>query len=94
MVRSADSQEADRGLFFQAATIYLVEFAEKNGMPLELNERMGVTENENKVIGRVKQNSAFDHAQNEWIHIILHMRKVSSGHLPSTEIFYSIKCFC
>ena len=30
---------------------------------------------------RAKRKSAFEHAQNVWIHIILHMRKVSSGHL-------------
>ena len=30
-------------------------------------------------IGRVKRKGAFKHAQNVRIHIILHMRKVSSG---------------
>ena len=44
-------------------------------------------------MGRVKRRSAFEHAQNAPIHIILHMRKVLSGHLLSTEIFCSIKWF-
>ena len=34
------------------------------------------------------------HAQNVWIHIILHMRKISSSHLLSTETFYGIQSFC
>ena len=42
-------------------------------------------------MGRIKRKSAFEHAQNAQIHIILHMRKVSSGHLLSIEIFCSIK---
>ena len=35
-------------------------------------------------MGHVKRKVS-KHAQNEWIHIILHMRKISSGHLLSTE---------
>ena len=31
---------------------------------------------------------------NMQIHIILHMRKVSSGHLLSTEAIYGIQWFC
>ena len=41
-------------------------------------------------MGRVKRKSAFEHAQNVRIHIILHMRRVSSGQLLSIETFYSI----
>ena len=33
----------------------------------------------------VKRQSAFEHAQNVRIHITLHMRNVSSGHLLSIE---------
>ena len=33
--------------------------------------------------GHVKWKRVFEHAQNVQIHIILHMRKVSSGHLLS-----------
>ena len=29
-----------------------------------------------------------------FLHIILHMRKVSSGHMLSIEIFYSLQLFC
>ena len=36
----------------------------------------------------------FEHAQHVWIHISLHTRKVSSGHLVSIETFYSIRWFC
>ena len=43
---------------------------------------------------RVKRKSAFEHAQNVLIHIILHMRKVLSEHLLSIKTFYSIQCFC
>ena len=46
------------------------------------------------VMGRAKRKSAFEHAQNGRIHIMLHMRKVSSGNLLSTETFYSIQWFC
>ena len=38
--------------------------------------------------------SAVEHAQSVRIHIILHLRKVSSGHLLSIETFYSIPWFC
>ena len=34
----------------------------------------------NLELGRVKQRSAFEHAQNIKFHIIMHMRKVSSGY--------------
>ena len=44
-------------------------------------------------MGRVKRKSAFKHAQNVRIHIILHMRRVSSGHLLSIETFYSNQWF-
>ena len=44
-------------------------------------------------LGRSKQHSAFEHAQNVQIHIILRMRKVSSGPLLSFDEFYSIKLF-
>ena len=40
-------------------------------------------------MGRAKQKSAFEHEQKVRIHIILHMRKVSSGHLLSIDAFYS-----
>ena len=39
-------------------------------------------------MGHVKPKSAFDHAR---IHIILHMRRVSSGHLLSIETFCNIQ---
>ena len=42
----------------------------------------------------VKRKSAFEHAQNVRIHINMHMRKLSSGHLLSIETFYSIQWFC
>ena len=42
-------------------------------------------------IGRVKRKSVFEHAKNIRRHVILHMRKVSSGHLLSIETFYSIQ---
>ena len=46
-------------------------------------------------MGRVKWKSAFEQAQNAQIQIILHMRKVSSGHLFSIfETVYSIQWFC
>ena len=41
-------------------------------------------------MGRVKWKSAFEHAQNMRIHIILHMRKVSAGQLLSIETFYTV----
>ena len=41
-------------------------------------------------MGSVKQKSAFEHAQNARIHIILRMRKVSSGHMVSIETVCSI----
>ena len=43
---------------------------------------------------RVMQKSTFEHAQNVQIHITLHMRKASSGHLLSAEAIYSNKWFC
>ena len=43
---------------------------------------------------RVKRKRAFKHAQNVRIHITLHMRKVSSGHLLSIETFCSSQWFC
>ena len=36
-------------------------------------------------MGRVKQKSAFEHAHNVWIHVILHMPNVSSVHLLSMK---------
>ena len=45
-------------------------------------------------MGRVKQKSAFEHAQNVRIHNILRMREVLSGHLLSIETFYTIQWFC
>ena len=39
------------------------------------------------------ENNAFEHVQNVRIHIILHMRQVSSGHLLSIETFYSIQWY-
>ena len=42
-------------------------------------------------MGRVKRKSVFEHAQNVRIPIILHMRKVSSGHLLYIETFKRIK---
>ena len=44
-------------------------------------------------MGRVKRKNAFDNAHNEWIHIILHMRKASPGPLLFIETFYSIQWF-
>ena len=44
-------------------------------------------------MGRVKRKKAFEHLQNVRIHVILHMRKVSSGHLLSMETFYSVRWF-
>ena len=38
-------------------------------------------------MGRVKRKRAFEHAQNVQNHIILHLRKVSAGHLL-IETFY------
>ena len=40
-------------------------------------------------LGIIKQKSASEHAQNVRIHIILHMPKVSAGHLLSIETFYT-----
>ena len=45
-------------------------------------------------MGHVKRKSAFEHAQNVRIHIILHMCKVSSGHLLPIEPFCRIQWFC
>ena len=45
-------------------------------------------------MGHVKQKSAFEHAQNVRNHIILHMCRVSSGHLLSIHTFYGIQWFC
>ena len=39
----------------------------------------------------VKRKSAFEHAQNVQINMIIHMRKVSSTHLSSIEILLSIR---
>ena len=40
----------------------------------------------------VKQKvSVFEHAQNEQIHVILHMRRVLSGHLLSIATSYSVQ---
>ena len=45
--------------------------------------------------GRVKRKGEpFKYAQNARIHIIPHMRKVSSEHLLSIETVYSIQRFC
>ena len=38
--------------------------------------------------------SAFEHVQNGWIRITLHMCKLTSWHLLSTEILSSIQLFC
>ena len=43
------------------------------------------------LMGRIMLNSAFEHVHNAQIHIILHVRKVSSGPLPSVHIFFSIQ---
>ena len=46
-------------------------------------------------LGPVKRKSSFEHAQNVWIHIIMHSCAVSFGHLLSTGTrFYSIQRFC
>ena len=45
-------------------------------------------------MGRVKRKAAFKHAQHSQIHIFLHMRKVSSGHLLFIETFCSLQWFC
>ena len=37
------------------------------------------------VVGLLQAKRAFEHAQNKVIHIILHMRKISSGYLLSIE---------
>ena len=44
-------------------------------------------------MGRAKRKSAFEHAQNVQIHIILRMRKVSFGRLLSIHTFCSIQWF-
>ena len=45
--------------------------------------------------GRPKQKSTFEHAQNAaHIQILLHMRKVSYGHLLFINTFWSIQQFC
>ena len=44
-------------------------------------------------MGLIKRRRVYEHAQNAQIHAILHMRKVSSGHLLSSEIVYSIQLF-
>ena len=44
-------------------------------------------------LGRAKGKSAFEHAQNVRIRIILRMRKVSLGLLLSIDLFYSIQWF-
>ena len=44
-------------------------------------------------IGRVKRKSAFEHAKNVRIHIVLRIRKVSSGPLLSMDTFYGIHWF-
>ena len=43
---------------------------------------------------RHAKKSAFKHAQNVWIHIILYVRKVLSGQLLSIETFHSIQWLC
>ena len=45
-------------------------------------------------MGRVKQKSAFEHAHNAQIQIILRMRKVFSETLHSIHTFCSIQWFC
>ena len=45
-------------------------------------------------LDQIKRNSAFEHAQIVWIHIILHKRSLSSGHLLSAETFDSIQRVC
>ena len=45
-------------------------------------------------MGPVKQKSAFEHAQHVRIHIILHMRKVSSGRMISIKNINSIQWLC
>ena len=44
-------------------------------------------------MGRANEKYAFEHAQNVLIHIILRMRKVSSGSLLSIDIFCSSQWF-
>ena len=43
-------------------------------------------------MGRAKRKGVFEDAQNALIEIIQRIRKVSSGHLFSTDIFYSVEC--
>ena len=45
-------------------------------------------------MGRVKRKRDFEHEQNEQVHVILRMRKVSYGLLLSIHTFCSIKNFC
>ena len=45
-------------------------------------------------MGNIKQKSAFKHAQNMQIQIILLIRKVSSRSLLSSGIFCTIQLFC
>ena len=42
-------------------------------------------------VGRIKRKNAYEHALNVRVHIILHMRKVSSGHFLSIETVISIQ---
>ena len=44
----------------------------------------------NKYVGRVKRKTAFEHAQNAQIQIILRMRKASSRFLLSIHTIWSI----
>ena len=45
-------------------------------------------------MSRIKRKRAFEHAQNVRIHIILRLRKVSSGHLLSIVTLSCIQEFC